>query len=301
LKFKRIAIVGTGLIGASFGLALQRSARRVRVVGWDRNRANASLAKRRGAIAEVASTFDAAIASADLVVLAAPLTEIEKLIPKALARARAGALVLDVAPLKTRVAAIATASLRRTQNRARFVAGHPLAGSESSGPAAADAKLFAARPFILYAPAQPRFNAARRDAEHVVRALGAIPVWLDPAEHDRVIATTSALPQLAAIALALAAQRMLGRRGNAKGGLSGARLAGPGFEGATRLADSPFLVWEGALAGNVENVRRALKALEQQLGDIAATLERGDTRAMSNRFRAAAAARRRILGTPRRS
>ena len=295
----RIAIVGTGLIGTSIGLALRRRSRGVHIAGWDRARANAKSARLRGALTSVAASLGAAVAGADLIVLAAPLRAIEKLIPRVLAIAPSGTLVLDVGPLKERVAAIAgvalrskyserTAVRRKSEHRgALFVAGHPLAGSERHGPGAASADLFEGRPFALFAPEQTHRSLALRKAETVVRALGAVPVWLEPSAHDRAVASTSALPQLASIALALASWRMLGR--------NGPKLAGPGFDGATRLADSPFHVWEAALFENARNVRRALLALERHVAGLAKVLGRGDRRKMSNLFRQAAAARRRIL------
>lgn len=258
-------------------------------------RANAQEAQRRGAINTIGSSLEQAASKAELIVLAAPLPAIEKIIPRVFAIARAGALVLDVGPLKRRVVAIASAALRSAgeSKRVNFVGGHPLAGRERSGPAAASADLFEGRPFALFAPQQPNEKLARRKAEAVVSALGAIPLWLKPAAHDRIIASTSALPQLTAIALALTTQRMLAR--------SDPKLAGPGFENATRLADSPFQVWDAALFGNVRNVHRALRVLERYLASLGTLLKRGNRRGMSRRFSAAAAARRRILETPRRS
>ena len=262
-------------------------------MGWDRERANAQKAQRRGAIHAIARSLDDAIANVELIVLAAPLRAIEKILSRVLAKARAGALVLDVGPLKQSIATIARKSLSRSPRAAQFVAGHPIAGSERSGPDAACADLFKGRPFALYAPKQPKEKLARRKAEAIVNAIGAVPVWLEPAAHDRAVASTSALPQLTAIALALAAQQTLGR-GQPK-------LAGPGLESATRLADSPFHVWDDALFGNKRNVQRALRSLERHIAALGAILQRGSRREMSDRFRAAAAAKRRILETPRRS
>ena len=277
--------------------------RSAHIAGWDRRRANAQVALRRGAITAIAATLESAVTNADLIVLAAPLPAIEALIPRVLRVARSGALVLDVGPLKYRVVTIARKHLRnllaRPASRSRdyrggpfFVAGHPMAGRERSGPNAASADLFEGRPFALYAPEQPHGKLARRSARAIVIALGALPVWLEPAAHDRAVASTSALPQLAAIALARATQRMLGR--------ARYKLAGPGFESATRLAGSPFHVWDAAIFGNAKNVRRALAILASELAALGSLLERGQRAEMAKRFRAAAAARRRILAIPRR-
>jgi prephenate dehydrogenase len=292
---KTIAIVGTGLIGASIGLALRRrqGKRRLTIVGWDASRRNAAAAKRRGAIDAVSSDVDRAIADADIIVLAAPLASLARLVPRALKHARPGALVLDVGGLKTSIVAVARRSLRGRPHGARFVAGHPMAGSERTGARAASAQLFERRPFAIYAPAQLERTRAWRAAETFVRALGSRPVRIAPGQHDRVVAATSALPQLAALALARAAERAAGSQRS--------WLAGPGFEGATRLAETPFQLWEVALFENRRNVGRALRTLEREIAVIAAALERGSAREMEKIFRSAALARRRICETRGRS
>jgi prephenate dehydrogenase len=291
---KTIAIIGTGLIGASIGLALHRRlSRAVTVVGWDPSRRNASAAKRRRAIDAVSSDFDSAVAGADVVVLAAPLAHLARLVPRALARAKPGALVIDVGGLKTSIVSAARRALRRRPRSARFVAGHPMAGSEHAGTRAASALLFEGRPFAIHAPPQSQRERAWRAAERFVRTLGGRPVRIAPEQHDRVVAATSALPQLAALAIAIAAERAAGRQST--------WLAGPGFEGATRLAETPFTLWNVALFENRRNTRRALQALEREITGIAAALERGSEREMEKIFRSGAAARRRICATRGRS
>ncbi len=289
-----IAIVGTGLIGASIGLALKRRRRpSLNILGWDPVRAHAAAARRRGAIDTVCPTFDRAVRTADVIVLAAPLPALERLVVKAIAHAKPGALVIDVGGLKKRIVAAAQRALRARPRAARFVAGHPMAGSERAGPSAASAELFEGRPFALYAPAQAGRARAWRAAEAFVRTLGSRAVRIAPEVHDRVVAATSALPQLAALAIALAAEHAAGRQTS--------WLAGPGFQGATRLAESPFTLWDAALFENRDDVSRALRALEREIASIAAALMRGKRREMSRIFRSAAAARRRICGTQGRS
>jgi prephenate dehydrogenase len=291
---RTVAIVGTGLIGASIGLALRRRRKRgLTILGWDPSRRNAAVAKRRGSIDAAAPDLDRAMAEADIIVLAAPLARLVRLVPRALKHAKPGALVVDVGGLKTAIVNAALRALRTRPHGARFVAGHPMAGSERTGARAASAQLFERRPFAIYAPPQPERERAWRVAETFARALGSRPVRIAPEQHDRVVAATSALPQLAALALALAAERAAGRQSS--------WLAGPGFEGATRLAGTPFQLWDLALFENRRNVRRALRALEREISAIAAALESGSTRGMERIFRSAAAARRRICETRGRS
>ncbi len=291
-----VAIIGTGLIGASIGLALRRHT--TNIVGWDRRRAHAREAKRRGAIDEVAGSLGDAVRGAALVVLAAPLPEILKMLPRVLRMARPGALVIDVAGLKVPVMREAERALRTGRTKVRhttfplFVAGHPIAGSERSGPAAASGDLFRGRAFALFAPPQAGRERARKAAERFVRRLGAQPVWLGPSEHDRLIAATSALPQLAAVALAAACLDA--------GGPFAGEVAGTGFADATRLADSPFSVWKANLFGNLSNVRRALLALERRVSMLRKALAGENERALARLFSAGAAGRRRILQRARR-
>ena len=289
-----IAIIGTGLIGASIGLALRRRRQQsLTIVGWDPSRRNAAEAKRRRAIDEISPDLESAIARADIVVLAAPLASLARLVPLALKQAKRGALVIDMGGLKTGIAKAAQRALRARPHGAHFVAGHPLAGSERAGARAASKQLCEGRPFAIYAPPQDERARAWRAAETFARTLGARPVRITPEQHDRIVAATSALPQLAALALALAAERAAGRQSS--------WLAGPGFEGATRLAETPFSLWDVALFENRRNTRRALRALVREIGGIVAALERGSPREMGKIFRSAAAARRRICASGGRS
>jgi prephenate dehydrogenase len=284
-----VAIIGTGLIGTSVGLALKKRSPGLSIVGWDPNRRHANAARRSGAIDRCAATFESAVTGASTTVLAAPLEKIVHQLPAALALASPRAFLIDVGPLFAPVVAAARPALRRRAPVAAFVAGHPLAGSEHAGPQHAAADLFEERSFALFAPPQRDRSKAWRTAERFVKRLGATPVRVDPAEHDRVVAATSALPQLASLAVALAAQRAAGRMS--------ARLSGPGFEGATRLAGSPFSVWERTLISNAGNTLRALQALDGVLNALKAALKSGDLAKIEAYFRSAAAARRRILGT----
>ncbi|MBV8081910.1 MAG: prephenate dehydrogenase/arogenate dehydrogenase family protein [Candidatus Eremiobacteraeota bacterium] len=284
-KLSQLLIVGTGLIGTSAGLAL-RSRSQLAITGWDRSRRNAHAARRRGALDAVASRLGPAVARADIVLLAAPIDAIVAMLPRVIDAAKSGALVLDVGPLFAPVVAAARPALAK-HTAVNFVAGHPLAGRESSGPAHADATLFRGSTFALFAPPQAGRAAAWRRAEVFVRLLGARPARVDPATHDRAIAATSALPQLAAIALALAAGRSLPKGGR--------MLSGPGFEGATRLARSSFSIWRRALSGNARNAAGALRALEKAARTLRTALESGNIEKIGADFRAAAAARRRIL------
>ena len=278
-----VAIIGTGLIGASIGLAAR--ARGFRVIGWDTQASARRRAKARGAVDSIASSFHAAVAAAQIVVLAAPLDAVLSQLREVFGHARSGALLMDVAGVKTQVAARAAALLAKRHD-VSFVAGHPIAGSERSGAAAGAAALLEGKAFALYAPPQKRRTHAYAAAARFVRRLGAAPVRVSPRRHDQAIAALSALPQLASIALALASAD--------SGAHEAPHLAGPGYRDATRLALSGFAVWKPGLMSNLKNVRTAVRALDKRVKAIEGTLRRRDWPALERLFSAAARERRRV-------
>ena len=284
-----VAIIGTGLIGASIGLALRKRQRAVRVIGWDRNKDAARKALRRGAVARIATNFPDAVESADVIVLAAPTGAIPALLRRTLARAHRSALVLDVAGVKSPIVRSAEKPLRAASS-ASFVAGHPMAGSEKSGAQHADANLFESRPFVLYAPPQRSAKAALARASAFARRLGAYPIVIKPDLHDQVVAATSGLPQFASIALAHAVARGAGR--------NAAKLAGPGVRDSLRLAGSPYALWRDAVAMNSANLVRALRQFDRTLHGIIKAVARRDDRFLGRSFERSASIVKRVLRPP---
>jgi prephenate dehydrogenase len=282
-----VAIIGTGLIGTSIALALRRANRqRPRIIGWDRSPSARASAARRRCFSRLAASLDDAAGDVDVVIVAAPLDATVKMLPQVIAAAKPGALVMDVAGLKKPVVGAASGALRK-RNDVAFVSGHPLAGKERSGADHADPSLFAGHPFTLSAPAQRDRATALARAETVVRLLGARPILLTPQAHDEIVAATSALPQLAAVMLALTVDALT-RRTKA--------IAGPGYADATRLAQSPFSVWKPVLRSSKPAIRRALRQLERALNAVRGAVGRQDDRPMERLFSQAAAARRRVVG-----
>jgi len=282
----RIAILGTGLIGASIGLAARAGG--VSVVGWDPAPEALRTAKRRRAIDCAAKSLEAAVADTKIVVLAAPLDAIIEQLPAVFKHAAAGALIIDCAGVKMPVVQKAVRMLKRRPT-VRFVAGHPIAGSERSGPAAASATLLKERVFALYAPPQRGRAGAWTDAIRFTRLLGMEPLRTEPRMHDRAIAALSALPQLAATALALAAAPKMPR--------SWAKIAGPGYRDSTRLAASPFSAWRPGLEANRIQILRSVERLAKRVHGIEAALRRRDWRTLMRIFSEAAKARRRVYPT----
>jgi prephenate dehydrogenase len=262
---RRVAIVGLGLIGGSLGLALKRKVSGIHVIGVDFAALHAGRAA-RGAADEFADAADdaallRAAESADLVVLATPVSAVIRSLPAVLERAQ---LVTDCGSTKRAIVAAAADSPRR----ARFVPGHPMAGRAGAGVEHASAEIFEGRPWILC----PELSDADASAvvEQMVRAVGAEPVRMSAEAHDRAVALTSHVPQLLASALAVMARRQ-----------DADRTAGPAFESATRVAGGPEDVWRDIFATNSDEIIRALDELVAVLGNAAHGLESGAQNALA--------------------
>jgi len=248
-----VAIVGTGLIGASFGLALRKSGFTGAITGVSSPRAIAD-AMAAGAIDRGASLAEAA-GQADLVFLSQTIGRILDTIRHLDALVQPGALVTDAGSTKCEIVDLARQSIGRCQ----FLGGHPMAGKEKRGAAAADAELFRNRTWVLTPdePAELETPAARQFRGWLQR-IGARIVVLDADEHDRVVSLTSHLGQLASTALAATVADRLGSPAHLQ-------VAGPGLEDMTRLALGSYELWRDILATNTGHIERALSEYIQKL------------------------------------
>jgi len=251
------------------------------VVGYDHDRARLARARRLGAVGRIKASLEEAVAEADCVILATPVDQTVALMPAAFGAAVRARLILDVGGIKGPIAKAATHLLRK-HPQAPFVGGHPLAGRERGGPDSASPHLFVDKPFALVPLG--RASKALHLAQTLVRSIGGRPLVTTAREHDRIVAATSALPQIAAIATALAVAE----------GLAGKRtlLRGPGYEGMTRLAASPFGPWKSPLFENARNVNRALAVFEMRVRELRKAIEKRASARLGRLFRKAAAARR---------
>jgi prephenate dehydrogenase len=268
-EMRTVAVAGVGLIGGSFALALRAAGFAGRILGVDSPAVIAS-ARERGAI-DAGADLAEACAAADLVYLAAPIEAILNLLEPVDQAVRPGTLITDAGSTKAAIAARAAAVVRRGV----FVGGHPMAGKEITGVAGADSGLFAGRPYLLTGEPPAEFRLWLEKIGVRIRVL-------DPAEHDRLVAYTSHLPQLVATALALTIGSVPGSAG----------ATGPAAREMTRLASSPFSVWHDILRSNAPNIRAALAALRAELDELEARLEQPE---MAGKFHDAAAVRRRLL------
>lgn len=257
--FESIAIVGFGLIGGSIGLAVRERWPSVRVAALDRP---AVLAHAAGSGAIDRATQDIGdLSGSDLLVLAAPVEQNRRLLVEAASRLGPDAVVTDVGGTKRDIVRVA-ASLPAP--RPAFVGGHPVGGSERGGFSFARADLFRGRPWVFTPDdSSPAWAVDRLFT--FVHGLGARPTTMNAAEHDRLMAFLSHLPQLTASALMETVGKTVGA-----GGL---RLAGRGLMDTTRLASSPVDIWRDVCASNADVIGVALDALIARLQQLRAGLE----------------------------
>ena len=254
IPFRRVAIIGTGLIGGSFGLALRREFPGISVVGFSHS-GSAARAIARHAIDEAVPDLASAIRRADLIYIALPIGATIETLATIAQFAEPHALVTDAGSTKASICRIAREYFR---GGGLFLGGHPMAGKEQSGIDHADADLFLGAPYVLMgteATADPR----TKQFEMLVRDLGAKPVWCDPETHDWAVGIVSHLPQLVSVALARVVQDETDETGLP---LS---LAGSGLHDTLRLAGSPYSIWRDILLTNTDNISRALDRLAQAI------------------------------------
>lgn len=257
---RRIAVLGTGLIGGSIALAARRAS--IEVVGYDADPASLAEAVQRGAVSVAAAGLEDAVADVDLVILATPVDLIPDLCSSIAGAVPERAVVTDVGSAKELVVERGVDVFGH-----RFVGGHPMAGSERHGIAAADADLFDGAWWIL-TPTEEMSETAYSMVSDLVFALGARPVSLAPSIHDALVARLSHVPQLAASAIVDEAAAA----GN-KEALLG--LAGAGFRDVTRIAASEPGMWVAIVRANSRSVLEGLTGLEGRITKIAGMIQEG--------------------------
>jgi prephenate dehydrogenase len=276
---KHVAIVGVGLIGGSFALALREAGFAGRITGVSSPATIAEALRLR--VIDDALPLAEAAAEADLLYLAQPIGRILDTIRRLDAQVRPGALVTDAGSTKSAIVAAARTSLRRAQ----FLGGHPMAGKETRGAAAAEAGLFRGRTYVL-TPGDPAELETQPARELIgwIEAIGARLFITGPDEHDRIVAFTSHLPQMLSTALGATVAENLAEADQLK-------VAGPGLIDSTRLALSSYELWRDILATNSQEIDDALAAVIQKLEHLRSNLR---TREMQSQFEQAADLARRL-------
>jgi prephenate dehydrogenase len=264
-----VSIVGVGLIGGSFALALRAAGFKGRIIGVSSAPAIQAALEHR--VIDEALPLAEAAAVSDLIYLAQPIEKILETLDALDAQVRPGTLITDAGSTKSAIVERASKSIRR----GRFIGGHPMAGKESRGVEKADAALFQGRPYVL--------TAHDAELEKWIAAIGGRLVVLSAEEHDRLVAVTSHLPQLISTALA----SVIGAEDGA------ARVAGPAAIDLTRLALSPYDIWRDIFNTNSGSIEAALGVFIKKLEDLRAKLRRPEMQAEFEKAAEAAKAIRR--------
>ncbi|HEX2015232.1 MAG TPA: prephenate dehydrogenase/arogenate dehydrogenase family protein [Solirubrobacteraceae bacterium] len=273
----RIVVVGVGLIGGSIGLAAQARLG-AEVVGVDADAGALARARQRGAVSRAAGDLDEALAGAEIVFLATPVGALAELQVAALAAAPPDCVVSDVGSTKRTLAGV---------EDERFVGGHPLAGAETAGVEHARADLFEGATWYL--TPGPRTSGVLYERLHrALSALGAQPAAIDPATHDRLMATVSHLPHVLANVLVGQAAQELRQGGEAM------PATGPSFRDATRVAGANRAIWTDIYLSNRDALLERLEETVSQLTAFADALRRADVEAVAG-FSERAAADRQAL------
>ena len=281
----RISILGTGLLGASIGLALRAAGFKGSIAGWNRSPGQAHVAHSMKAVDSIfADPIEAARAS-DVTVLAVPIYATIDFMEKLAPILGPEQLVTDVGSTKRLITECGT-KLYNRPDRAAFLPGHPMAGKEHGGAALADANLFHGTVW-LFTP-DPAAQLSLRGAElasdwrSLVAAMGAKTLDLNPTRHDELVAWVSHLPQFIATALSALLEERVGDAPELKD------VGGRALREMTRLGSSPFSMWRDIAHTNTEAVARALMAFEQHLSHLRDNLRTPALRdefERANRFR----------------
>jgi prephenate dehydrogenase len=273
----KIAIVGTGLMGASVALAARK--RGDDVSGWDPDDAALSAAAARGAL-DAANSLEQAVLGADLAIVAAPIAQLQSAVAQVLEAASPRTTVSDVGSTKASVVAAADAP--------RFVGGHPICGAASRGAENARADLFEGATWFL-TPTARTDAAAHRLVHGFVADVGATPVAIAPAAHDRLVALTSHVPHVLAnvITNQIGATRVEGHEPLAN--------AGGSLRDMTRVAGANPRIWVDIFLDNAEQVRAELREHRRRIEQVEHALEQGDAGFLARWIGEASQNRRRML------
>jgi len=263
MLFERIAVIGVGLIGGSFALALKQAKACAHVVGAGRSAANLKLALERGAIDSIAPDAASAARDADLVLVAAPVAQFPEIFSSIEKTLRKEAVVTDAGSTKRDVIAAAKRGLRK--KIAQFVPAHPIAGAEKSGVAAANVDLFRGKRVVL-TPLEGNSRASIKIIHDAWAACGARVSEMNAKEHDAVLAAVSHLPHLLAFALV----HDVASRKNSAQLFS---FAAGGFRDFTRIASSHPEMWRDICMANRDRLLDEISRFSKKLGQVKKLLD----------------------------
>jgi len=272
MMFNQLGVIGCGLMGGSFALALRRAGLVKRVVGYSKSPSTTERAKKLGVIDIAAESALQAVAGSDIVLLAVPVAATEATLKAICHLVEPGLLLMDVGSTKGDVVEAARRALK--ERIASFVPAHPIAGKEVAGVANADAALYGGRQVILTPLAQTSADLVQK-ATDVWSAIGAQVLHMTPENHDAAFAAVSHLPHLLAFAY-------FSSVANQPAGGDFLALAGPGFRDFTRIAASDPTVWCDILLANREEILRQSLRFRHTLDAIEHVMRGGNAEALQD-------------------
>ncbi len=276
--FRKVTIVGVGMIGASLGLAIKKKSIAKQVVGVARKEATIATAIRQGAIDSGTQDLKEAVHGSDFVILAAPVSAIIESLPVINAHAHRGCIVTDVGSSK---GLIVDQAQKNLNPNILFVGSHPLAGSEKSGPAHANADLFE-RSQCIMTPTDKTNRLAKEKVKHFWSQLGANVRFMSPNEHDEILAHISHLPHLLAFALMKAIPDQF------------LEYATQGLRDTTRISASDPKMWTDICTSNTKAILKSLDECAKTLGVFRKAIVDGDQQTLLDAFNQAKNHRERI-------
>ncbi len=279
--FNQLGVIGCGLMGGSFALAMRRAGLVKRVIGYSKSPSTTERAKKLGVIDQVAESALLAVSGSDIVLIAVPVAATEATFKAIRHLVEPGMLLMDVGSTKRDVVDAARRVLK--ERVVSFVPAHPIAGKEAAGIAHADAQLYNGRQVILTPLPQTPPELLQR-ATDAWAAIGAQVLRMTPDNHDAAFAAVSHLPHLLAFAFFNAVARQ-------PGGRDFLSLAGPGFRDFTRIAASDVTVWRDILLSNREEVLKQTQRFRHTLDAMEHALSSGNVEALEDMIRTASEAR----------
>ena len=264
--FKKITIIGVGLIGGSLGLALKKKKPKFKITGIDKLEI-IEKAIARGAIDEGTINLENGIKEADLIIIATPVKTIIDLLPRINPFIKKGCIVTDTGSTKGQIVETADKVLSKD---VFFIGGHPMAGSEKYGIEEVDSHLFQDKTYIL-TPSKKSNLIALEKIFLLVNTIGAKRLVLDPLEHDRVAGAISHLPQILAVSLT----NMISMLAQEENNNNYFKAIGGGFRDMTRIALSPCKIWEDICDTNQENILKMIQEFRNYLEIIEDKLKNG--------------------------
>jgi len=295
LSLFRVSIIGVGLIGGSFGLALKKKRLARQVVGIGRHIYKLKEAKRMGAIDSYTTDFATGVKDSDIVMVATPVGKIPLIVKRILPHLKDGCIITDVGSTKEKVVKKVQEILAKSSGKGRmpkvsFIGGHPMAGSEKQGVRNASAHIFSGTTCVL-TPADKNDRKAVKVVRDLWKRMGARVLLLKPEQHDYLVAYTSHLPHVVAFTLA----SLMGKVD--KEDPRASRIIAGSISDMTRIADSSPEMWIDICLSNSKAISKSINIMEKYLEKIKKSIEKKRKKDLQDLFHKGGLARRKLIGS----